>query len=215
MEIRNIILARSVQAIKTAGGTVGYLPDIVKEIKAKYGFLSAPKEEDLVPSDSPKGAEFKHGKLIVDERTIVIDRFAIFNDGLVVDTASSTDDTDLFLDDLAQWAKTAIPKVSSSGPRYYVSQIEVKMKPLEAYVPSFRPAGEKVTALLSTYGINVPRYEVSSVHLFFDQLGRIPPQPGQFFFERRANIPYDDNVWFSQAPVKTTDHVALLKGFEK
>lgn len=216
MEIRSIMLARSVQIIRTATGTVGYLPDLMEEIRVRYGFITAPKIQDLAPSDPAKGAEFQHGKLIAENRTIIIDKFTIFREGLVADTASSTDDTDLFLDDLAQWAKTASPKAEQSGPRFYISQIEIKMnETLEVYAPRFRPVGEKIATLLSGYGIKVPRYEVSALNLYFDQLGKTPPQPGVFFFDRRLNYSYSENVWFSQAPLKTADHVALLMEFEQ
>jgi hypothetical protein len=202
--------------IRSPSGAVGYLPDIVQEIKGRYSFLSAPRDEDLVPSDPPKGAEFRHGKLMADDRVIVIDKFTIFNDGVVVDAASSTQDTDAFLTDLAAWAKTALPKAVSSGPRYYLSQIEIRMDtPLQARAPSFQPIGEKVSALLKGYGIlPIPNYEVTTIQVGFDHLGRVEPQPGVFFIDRRLNVPYSENIWFAQAPLKTMDHIALLKDLE-
>jgi hypothetical protein len=195
---------------------MGYLPDLVQLIKARYSFVSVPSDADLVPSDPPKGAEFKLGKLVVEGRVVVFDRVTIFSDGVVVDAASSTSDADLFLDDLAEWARSILPQVELVGPRYYLSQLEVHLdSALEEPVPVFKPVGEKVSSLLQTYGISVPRYEVASVHWHCDQLGKNPPQPAAFFIERRANIPYNESVWFAQAPLRTEDHKTMLEEFER
>jgi len=216
VEIRQVILARSLQMIRSTAGTVGYFPDLVRQIKIRYGFITAPKDEDLLPSDPPKGAEFQHGRLLNRDRLIIIDRLTLWSDGIVADASSSTEDMDRFLEDIGEWAKTAIPKATPIGPRYYLSQIEVKMdNPLEAHAPKFRPIGERIAALLGDYGIQTPRYELSSLNLYFDILGRVNPQPGAFSLDRRQNIPYVENVWFSQAPLKTADHIALLNEFEK
>ncbi len=212
MEIRSIVLARSLQRTKSLFGIIGYLPEIIQKIKVKYGFLIAPRDEDLLPSDPPKGAVFQHGRLITEGRLIVVDRFTVFNDGLVADSSSSTDEADLFLDDVISWAKQELPRAEVYGPRYYLSQIEIQMNTsLERFAPQFMPIGEKLTSLLNTYGLSVPRYEVTAIQMNFDQTGRLPPQPGAFFIDRRLNVPYNDNVWFAQAPLKTADHIALLK----
>ncbi len=211
IEVRQIVLARSLQMRKSPTGTVGYLPDLVNQLKTRYGFIKAPKDEELLPSDEPKGAEFRHGKL-PDDPNVIIDRFTVFNDGVVADAAESTDNADRFLDDLQDWARTAIPKAIATGPRFYLSQLEIKTdQPLEVYAAKFRPVGDEIAELLNGYGILTPRYEVSSIGLHFDQLARINPQPGVFSIERRQNVPYAEGVWFAQAPLKTADHVGLLK----
>jgi len=216
MEIREILLARVLQMTHTTPGEAEYYPDLIPKIRKRYQFAITPKNEDLVPSDPPKGAEFRIGKLEIDGRTIVINVFTVFSDGVVVDTATSTDDADLFLSDLTQWAKEAIPNITFKGPRYYLNQMEVQTTAsLENYLPSLMPIGEKISKLLRTYETAVPSYQVSTVALHFDQLGKNLPQPGAFSLERRANVAYAQNVWFAQAPLKTRDHVALLTELER
>jgi hypothetical protein len=215
IDIRGIVLARVVQMIKSPTGTVGYLPDVAGQIKAKYEFLVGPTNDELVPKDPAKGAEFRHGRIIHEGQSVVIDKVTVFNDGIVVDSTSSTNDADLFLDDLVVWAKTAIPKASASGPRYYLSQIEFHSDlALVTYAPTFEPICEKITATLTTYGIKAPRFEVTNIGLYYDMLGKINPQPGAFYIDRRQNVAFAENVWFSQAPLKTPDHIALLKELE-
>ena len=216
MEVRQIMLARVLQMTHTSLGKAEYYPDLILKIKERYHFAVVPKNEDLVPSDPPKGAEFKIGKLEVKGRTIVINVFSVFSDGLVVDTTTSTDDADLFLSDLTEWAKETAPNISPRGPRYYLSQIEVQTTAsLEDYLPALKPIGQKIAKLLHSYEIEVPPYQVSTLALHFDQLGKIEPQPGAFSLERRANVAYPENVWFAQAPLMTSDHIALLKDLDR
>ena len=211
VEIIGVMLARSLQAIRSSGGTLGYYPEIVEGLKARYSFLSAPKEHEIL-LEPPKGIELKHGKFVYRDQVVIIDKFTLFNDGVAADTTSSTDDSGYFLDDLMEWAKSAMPKAQISRPRYYLSHIEFKMsEPLEGYTPRLKPVGEQLTALLKSYGIAVPRYEATAIHLRFDQIGKINPQPGVFFIDRRAGIPFSENIWFSQAPLRTKDHIALLE----
>jgi hypothetical protein len=39
--------------------------------------------------------------------------------------------------------------------------------------------------------------------------------PGYFSIERRAEVPFRDNKYFSSAPLPTQDHVAILQEIEK
>jgi hypothetical protein len=188
------------------------LPDLIHGIKDRYGFVVAPEPTDLV-ADPSKAGEFKHGRFLATNRTIVVDALTVFNNGVVADTQSSTDDCDVFLGDLFEWATASIPGAALIGPRFYVSQLEMWM---EAQLEAYAPIGDKISSLLNGYGISSPRYSVSTIHMSFDQTGKALPQPGVFIIDRRLNVPHDENVWFSQAPLKTVDHVdVLLQEFGK
>jgi hypothetical protein len=218
MEVTQVLLARVIQMLKPFGAAV-YLPEIANKLKAKYAFVTAPRDrefEELVSSEPTQGAEFRHGRLVSDGRQIIVQQLTVFNDGVVVDTTTSTDDSDLFLTDLLQWAREVLPEAKPLGPAFYLSNLEIHTRfALEKYVPTFRPFGDKIGALLNGYGIEAPRYEVSAVTLFFDQIGKLAPQPGAFNLERRANVPYEKNIWFAQAPLRTADHINLLLDLEK
>jgi hypothetical protein len=213
IEIGSVLLARAIQVVKSTGGTIGYFPDLVEQIRSRYGFLAVPKESEI--TEQTKGAEFRHGRVVRGDQTIVIDKFSVFNDGIVAETTSSTDDCDTFLIDLIEWAKAALPKAVPSGPRYYLSQIEFKMaSPLEVYMPTMRPLGQKIVECLASYGIDAPGYEVTNIGLYFELIGKLNPQPGAFYIDRRLNVPYAEGRWFSQAPLRTEDHKNLLKQLE-
>lgn len=212
IEIQQIILARVLQMVKSPFGTLGYLPDLVRQLKDRYSFVGVPKDEDLLPSDPPKGAEFHLGKLVRGDKEIIVDRLTVWRDGIVADSTSSTDDMDFFVNDLAEWARAAAPKAIISGPHYYLSHLEIRMdKPLALYTPQLRESGGTISELLSSYGIATPRYETSVIHLYFDIFGKGSPVPGLFSLERRQNAAWSENLWFSQAPLKTSDHFSLLR----
>ncbi len=216
MELRQIILARALQVVRTLG-TSAYLPDLVPKIRDRYGFVVVPEIMDLITSSDPSGgakpAEFKHGKLELPGRMpVVIQQLAVFSDGIAVDTTTSTDDSDLIVNDLATWAMSEIPQATSMGPRYYISQIEVKSKTSFAhYRAVFQPIGDKLRALLKGYGMETPHFEMSAANLHFDQLGKPVPQPGIFYVDRSKAFPYSEDIWLSQAPLKTYDHLRLLE----
>jgi hypothetical protein len=216
MEVQKFLLARVGQMLSVKA-TPAYMPDVIRAIIEKYGFAGYPKNEDIVPSDPPKGLEFIHGQLLIEDHpAAVIDKFTMFNDGLIVDAAVSTDDGDRFLRDISTWIAVQMPLVTFSGPPFYVSQLEVKAKFSDENItpPIFRNAGTRIATLLDGYGVKVPAYQTSSIAMHYDASRMPQPQPGQLQIERRAELPYDAGVWFTQAPLKTTDHVQLLERLE-
>jgi len=220
MDIRQVLLARAIQFFRI--GSPGYLPEIAQKIKDRYEFVVSPKNEDLLPpspeaAGQPKGAEFRHGRMKNAEgRAVIIQQLSVFQDGLVADTTTSTEDSDLFLRDLTEWSESEISARVILGRRLYVSHLEFQTAvPLEIYAPSFGSVGNEVTALLHGYGLEAAPYQFSVVTLNIDHIGTVPPQPAPFHLERRANVPFKDNMWFSQAPLKTKDHIKVLYNLEK
>jgi hypothetical protein len=219
MDVRQVLLARAIQMFRVLG-TTGYLPEIAQKINDRYEFVSRPKNEELLPpaedAGQPKGAEFKHGRIRrADGRVVIVHLLTLFNDGVVVDTTTSTDDSDFILDDLTHWAKSEIRDLTPLKPRLYVSHLEIQAAvPAENYAPAFGSLGPKISTFLIDYGSDISTYQVSAITLNFDQIGKVPPHPGVFHMERRLNAPFKDNMWFAQAPLKTNDHIALLHELE-
>src|ERR1700722_2193930 len=118
MQVKEILQSRVIQLAKVRTN-MGWVPDLLREIGAKYEFTIVPKPGDLWSAE-PK-AEFKHGRLGAN----VVDTFALFHDGFVVDTTTSTENAELFLNDLMQWLKTRVPTLKENGKPLYSSQLEV------------------------------------------------------------------------------------------
>jgi len=228
MKLISIVLGQAVRLFKAPdpiGGT--FLPDLVAAIKERYGFLKVPTS--IQDFDVTKGISFEHGKFHVHPRSlpdgnvykeIVIESFQIFNDGLVVGTKAFAEDADLFLDDFIQWAQSTFrATILESIPIQYAynSQVEVTFpKPWISLFDKISPLNEQITNALISYGSIVPPYyQMAGFSLHCDLTSMAPPRPGAFTFERRAGQPYSSNLYFSAAPLKTSDHLNALEEIER
>jgi len=218
MKFRQIVLARSISQV-VAIGTGEPRIDAVIKLKERYHFLKAPERfEELFPSPAPMplgmGAAiaFQAGKFTNGKRTTEIISLQFLPNLIVADMRSSTDDGDLFLDEIIADANTQHPEsIIRQGPAYYLSQIEVEMeKPPD--IPSvFYEIGREIDRSLSEDGLILPKFGFSGVTLSIDQYELGILSPAAFSLERRAGFPFSANIFFSQAPVRTKDHLKLLE----
>lgn len=207
MEVKKIFQARVVQLAKVPTN-LGWVPDLIKEVGGKYEFTVIPKPDGLWSAE-PK-LEFKHGRL----GTIVIDTLAMFHDGFVVDTTTSTDNSDAVLSDLVQFLKKKVPTLEESARPFYLSQLEVTLN-LGRFAKLLDNIGNQIFQLLTKYEVvGVGPYAVSALHLAQDPLGKIGPKIAAFSIDRRLDVAYAENVFFAQAPLKTPDHKSMLETLE-
>jgi hypothetical protein len=215
MELQQVALARLVQTFRASGGTLGYFPELAEKLAKEYGFVGLPRPEQFLPNVET-GAEFQHGRALIGTKTVVIDKLTVFRDGIVIDTSSSTDDCDLLLVHLLRWAETASVNIELTGPRTYVSQVIVRLESALDILSSVSAlVSDRIGSLLPQYGINAPKYALNAINWLFDQIERTTgTKPGPFVIERRADTPFVENLYFSQAPLKTRDHLALITAIE-
>jgi hypothetical protein len=214
MEITAVMLARAVafievQELNPKGKA--YYPDIVAAIVSKFNFQVYPsKPEDF---DETKGVRFADGRFA--EGTV--DQMQIFTHGLVVDTRLSTDVSEKLLYDTLVWARSELGlhfderMIKRKG---YGSQLtfesEMKMSKLN---PAVGTVAEAISSKLSTAMGQAVTYEPTALLFNLDQ-SATKLAPGVFSIERRAEIPFSDKKYFSNAPLGTQDHIELLKTFE-
>src|SRR5262249_22793706 len=145
--------------------------------------------------------EYLHGKLVHDGRTILVNVLRMFPRGFMVETPDSTDDSDYVLDDLSDWAPRTfdIRLIEVPPGRGYVSRLEFTGSfPVERFsIPAtvqaiFQQSFER-------YGQHVLPLQVQSVGMSGDFTKQ--PLTCDLRIERRSNIPYEENVYFSQAPL--------------
>jgi len=208
MQVKEVLQSRVVQIAKTPIN-MAWVPDLLREIGDKYEFTIVPKPEDLWKVAEPK-AEFKHGRLGAN----IIDTFGLFHYGFVVDTTTSTENSEFFLNDLLQWLKTKVPTLKENGKPFYLSQLEVSLE-LGRFGKVLDSIGNEIFQLLAKYELlGVGPYAVSTLQLAQDPLGKIGPNLSIFGIERRRDIRYADNIFFAQAPLRTVDHKAMLEALE-
>ena len=187
------------------------------EIKSRYKFLTSPMDNlPAPPGTAPAKGEpkFEGGSFIGKNGPIQIASLAIHNDGVVVDTKSSTDDSDAFLEDLTAFMteKFGLPK-SSDLPinRVYASEIFFSYEKTPVILnPKLSAFIDLVSSVIGNEKTGAPAF--SGFQLFTDQTRA---NPARFSVDREVNTPIGANRYYSFAPTTTAIHIKLLGALEE
>lgn len=215
MDLAAIALARFVAFFELIDldprGRLHY-PDFYPSVVQHFNFQQFPRKTEEF--DLQKGIELADGKW---EKGL-ISRVVIYGGGIVVETRSSTDDSEKLLDEFLMWAKEKF------GLQYYPGMIKRK-----AYVSSltfysdapllsplsspFSKLAERVTGALGDVLGEKISYEPASLLIHNDQTTR-KLSPAAFSIQRRLDIPFTDKKYYSDAPLPTDTHLKILEEFE-
>jgi hypothetical protein len=192
-----------------------YVPDVIKALQERYGFVQVPTTaEAILPRDtSTTPIVLGHGKFMHEGRPIIIQSLRLFANGITVETSISTDDADIVADDILHLGETFVTPIST--PKFYVSQLEVI---LDHGIEPLAPAGERIAYTLESMLENYGHEALPPFHLIALGMNVDPSKamtPADFRLERRLGVPYEANVYFSQAPLRTPDHLAALEEIEE
>lgn len=214
MEITAILMSRALGFFETAdltpyGGP--FFPEVVKELVQKANFQKFPHTLDEWKSDD--GAQFFGGKW---EKT-VIEKMVLYTDGLLVDTQAGTAESRRVLQGILAWAQDKFGIVY--GPKTvrewaYVNNLTFRSDvPLLITGPIERLA-KSITGEVSSLVGRETVYEPTGFNIAHDQLLRKHGR-ASFNIQRRAGVPFTDNKYYSEAPLQTETHIALLEQYEK
>jgi hypothetical protein len=185
------------------------LKGVIEEIGKRYQFAKAPKNE--LDFDDQRNLSFKSGTFVGRRKVPILVSLGVFNDGLVADTTSSTDEATEFLNDLAKWLNDtyglAVPKEYKVT---YVSQIDFQS---EVTLTNLNRRLEALAENLEAFSHNKARYEVGSIQLWTEDIGK-SGSTAPVKIERKISAPFSANHYFSQAPLPTEAHMELLAEFE-
>lgn len=219
MKIRSVIAAQAVR-YRRFDRQLGWAPEVLQALQAQYGFVVMPEISDVFPKEPnpDKPIVFSRGRFARNGQVKLIDHLQIYELAAVAITSTSTEDSDFFLDDAAEWAmKTfdvTITEITST--RMYVSQLEVEFeKPLPDLLPVLRQTAEMINDLRLTYSASPLKYSLTGLTISYDPYEAKAPAPTNFMIDRRVGFPHDKNLFFCQAPLKTEDHIRLLEEFEQ
>jgi len=173
-----------------------------------YKFKSFPTPKETL--DLSKGIKFDDGEFKNSDGDVVNISFVAYSDGLVVDTRSSTKDSEAFLIE-------ALVRLNEEFnlPRYeqiirrrtYVSQLYVTTdQSLELLNPRLREISKYLSDDLSH------AFEVGGIQFWSDQKEKNAPP--SFTIEGVLNVPFSEKRYFSSAPLQTDKHLELLDKFE-
>jgi len=215
MKVVSILAAQAFRIFRPFG-TFGYLPDAVKKTVDKFQFVDYPKETfQLFPSDTTQPIPFRHGRVVINDRVIVIDWLQIYVGGIQVTTQTNTTDALTALDYIADWGirefGLTLEPVKSPG---FFSQINIRFeRPLPELFPQLRPIAREISARHPDILTFRPEFELGALQFVYETKSNF--NPVVFRIERAANIPFAENLYLSDAPLTTDDHVKVLEDFER
>lgn len=207
MNVTSVVAARAIWLFDTAdlNPSGRYIFDhTIPWLIERYQFASAPAH---VNDRVDNGWEFKSGKYVTAAGLPVPVVLKIFNDGMVAETSSSTDDAEAFLADVLSAAVADVDLTfheSMVHRKMYVSELNLAS---EGNLSDINSGLRAVLAAMSdAFG---QRYELVSLGFGVD-----PPSQPTFRFERRVNAPLSQNYYWSLASLQTRTHIALLNQLE-
>lgn len=183
---------------------------IVPKLKEWYGF------EEPTEFDDQKGVKFTGGEVALSDNsqdTIGVN-LTIYNDGTVVETTTSTDDADLFTEQVAE--RLANEGYIQYGPdlirrKQYSSEIEAQPKSNLLMLPKLEAFCQ---ALANAIYPSQTGMCVNPVSLLFDADPTSQGKQIPFKFERRLGVPFSENLYYSHAPLRTQQHIEMLNLLE-
>jgi len=215
MQLSAVILARALAFVESfdlapRGGV--FWADLVRELVARYQFQKFPvKIEDF---DENKGVEFLSGKI----GDVVIEKLVIYNTAILVDTRVSTTTSEQVLREALEWAKKQfkldykpenIKRVANISQLTFHSDISLDM-----LHPALKRLSDSVSAAVSEVHGEKFEYQTSQIAITHDPLKRKYTIAG-FTIVPRAETPYSEHKYFSEAPLPTDLHIKLLEQFER
>ena len=213
VKLSAVILARALAFAETfdldpRGST--FYPNLVPQLIERYRFQKFPKSfEEL---DDTKGIEFHEGII----GTKVIQKFTIFNSLLALETRSNTTDSKAIIEDMLDWGKERFglrPLAEVIHHWGFVSTVTFTSDfDILATLPLVRLAQKTGEALAETWreGIEYKPLFTAAGH---DPLTRKNPIAA-FTIQRRAETPFAENKYFSEAPLPTDLHIKFLEEYE-
>jgi hypothetical protein len=217
MKLAAIHLSRVTYLVETidliAVGKI-FLPDLVNAIAQRCEFRKFPENFGKDKDKGPSGAVFELGKW--EDQPIA--KLTIFTDGIVLETVSTTEDTETTLLALLSWAKESLglsfePEMVKR--KIFVSQLAFYS---DMQLDSLHPICAGIAETLSVANTKLfdqPFVFRTSAITFATSTLAGKFTPGIFSVERRVDVPDSENKYFSSAPLPTAEHLALLEEFEK
>lgn len=188
-------------------------PEVIEALQAKYEFQKVPESASDLTKEG--GLELSIGSFEARPGEFIDVTFTVYNDGLTADTRSSTADSEAFLRDALEFVSSG-----NFGVVYEPGMVHRKAHLSEIIVHTNKSLGS-INSKLAGFeqrldeisGGTLPPFRLAGITFRSDQTAPAPASP--FSFERRVNVPFSDNRYYSAAPFSTEDHLALLRDFEE
>lgn len=192
--------------------TQPYLPDVLASLVRRYKFIGFPSGLEELSAASKR---LSMGSWAGSQ----IDELKVYNDGVIVDAPQNSDVIDAFIDDLYGFVRETFRYVVMSGAeevRHYESAIVVKLAPsVTSGLSALHALSEDVSKYQAAYGLPGFEFEPTRLGVDVDASKHAGKRPISFTLERRLGEPFEQDQWFSSAPLKSNDHIAVMRKLEK
>ena len=182
--------------------------EAIQLFKDRYSFSKVPEKREEF--NYQNGVEFLDGRM----GAISIDKLVLYNNGVAIDTRSSTDDSERVMQDLLEEVKRLRGVVMLPTRRMYLSNIVFRSHMNFTCIhPAVQPLVDAVAAAVSEYLGQSVNVDMGAVVIAPDH-SQTKLNPSPFSIERRVDTPFSANIYFSAAPLKTDLHISLIEKFE-
>lgn len=214
MKVLYIGMARAIWLFdfRLANPNGAVLRPVIEALTARYAFAKSPKNELDITENA---LAFKSGRFVNPQGVSVLVSLSIYNDGLLAETVSSTDDSTAFLIEVSEWTRREFGLVIPPEVRIaYVSQVVFES---DAHLIALSPSLGRFLQLLQERYKSIdgrPRnFEFTGLSFWTEEIGK-PLAPGAFKIERKISAPFASRMYFSEAPFETRAHIELLGELE-
>jgi hypothetical protein len=179
----------------------------------RYKFTKLPPAASL--GTQPLDLKFENGTFMNAAGIPIAVNLSVFDDGLIAETRSSTEESDNFLDDVLAWVSQefGLPHHSElEVDRIYASELMVRLDLSNSlFGARFAPYAAKLREGIS----NNPQLPMELIAMHFGPDPRLTKKVASFKVERAANVPFEKNEYYSAAPIPTAEHIELLEAMER
>lgn len=182
--------------------------EALAKLGGRYSFAKSPTA--LGEIDFQKGIELFEGHL----GEVRIDKLAVYLNGIVIDTRSSTEDCEKVLDDIVALAHEAFGAKITPARHSFASHIIFRSQMRLFDLNPVLSGIAKTLTERSSADLKHPFIFEPTTVLFNVDSSQVKLAPQVFSIERRAEIPFAENTYFSGAPLRTGEHIELLRTFE-
>lgn len=185
-----------------------YLPEACQALVHRYKFAGFPQsleQMNAVP------VAFSHGKFA----DTAIEDFNIFGDGVSISARAPTDALDDFLADVTTWSKSelGLDRIEShSVSKIYESHVVFRTKHnILRAVAAYTDVAKQISAGLKKATNQLAVFEPFGFTLAADSAEIHGLKPIPFRLERKSGIEFPLNYYYSSAPLRTKEHLAVLQ----
>lgn len=183
--------------------------EIASGLQSIFDFQSPPVQKD-------GGVEFLNGRLTDGDRNILVTKVAIFSDGINVHVPTNTDDAEIVLQRVLAFLFEVGVRHPISAPVHFCQSTLIA--DFEFSLETILPAAllKKISKAMPIAGES----QFLNIATNFDTAAIADARwrginPTLFRIDRRASMPYALNRYFCLANMTSSDHIEILKDFEK